>query len=481
MEISESSITSIPGNSDETNGDVWNKKILFNKFTVAQVLFILIVFTAAFLRLYHLDYMEFKGDESKNSFKALQFAQEGIIPLTTAVGSTGINDPPIFAYLITLPYLFSSNPVFAAGFIALINILGIVLCYHFVKKFYSLRAALIAISLYAVNPWHMLFSRKIWMQNALPPFIIVFLFLLFQTLYNKKKNYIIYTLFTLGLLFQLHLSAAYFLLLTIIILVVSRKEISGKKLGIGVLAFLLTFVPYFIFQVKNNFIDVYTMLDIMKQESRLHTEAFTIPFRLVTTSGFDYSLGADFYAFENLICKIPALDILLSVLLLASFLLLFLKRDKKNSVFIVWLVLGLLYIATNKIETIHVHYFHSFYPLFFILTGILINWLYEKMPGARKYVITGILAILVVYQLAFDLNFLTFIKNNRCINGDYGTPYAYRESNLEKVILPMDAHSIQLNIAGIQEQACTCVKCDTITTKFILKHLRQDYPVWYTP
>ncbi len=464
-----------------SNEGIWDQRILFNKFTIRQVLFVLIILTAAFLRLYHLEYMEFKGDEARNSFKALRFAREGNIPLTAGISSTGINEPPIFIYLLTIPYLLTSNPIFAAGFIAILNILGVVLCYHFVKKFYSVRAALITIALYAVNPWQVLFSRKIWTQNLLPPFILLFLYFIFQAIYNKNKNHIIYALFVLGILLQLHLSSAYFILLAIVLIAINHKAIDKKRLVLGIIAFLLTCVPYLIFQIQNNFVDVYTMLEIMKQESKFHTEVFTIPFQLITTQGFDYSFGNDISAFEDTVISIPLLDKFLSLLLFASFLFIFYKSGKKAIIFCLWLIIGLLYMAVNKVETIYMHYFHSFFPLFFILIGILISRFYDKIPLYGKYLTDGFIVVVVLYQLSFSIHFLNFIKEKKCILGDYGIPYLYRKNEVAKIIQPLDISTIQTTIKDIHEKVCQCPKCDFLATQFIVKHLRKEYNGWYVP
>ena len=97
------------------------------KYPIQNLLLVIIILIALFLRLYNLGYMEFKGDEAFNSIKALKFVQEGEIPLTSSVGTTGVNEPPVLMYLLAIPYFFTTNPIVAAGFIALLNVLGIII------------------------------------------------------------------------------------------------------------------------------------------------------------------------------------------------------------------------------------------------------------------------------------------------------------------------------------------------------------------
>lgn len=103
-------------------------------------------------------------------------------PFTTRglPSSVGIVNSAAFPYLLTIPLLFSSSPLWATGFIALLNTLAVGGCYGLARHWFGLGPAVISTSLYAMNPWAINISRKIWTQNVLSAFTVAILFCLFQ-------------------------------------------------------------------------------------------------------------------------------------------------------------------------------------------------------------------------------------------------------------------------------------------------------------
>ena len=151
---------------------------------------LLITVLAGLLRLYNISYMEFKHDEAANSYLAARFIYNGLFPKTGIMSSVNILNPPFFIYLLTIPFAVSRNPVIAAVFIALLNTAAVFFCFIFCRRFFNQRIGLIASLLLAVNPWAVMFSRKIWNQDVLTPFIILFLFSVYKVMFESKKDYI---------------------------------------------------------------------------------------------------------------------------------------------------------------------------------------------------------------------------------------------------------------------------------------------------
>ena len=444
------------------------KTSLIEKLKQNQLILIIILI-ALFLRLYNLQYMEFKGDEAFNSIKALKLVNEGEIPLFSAIGTTGIHEPPIFIYILAIPYLFSKNPVIAAGFIAILNAIGVLLCYLFVKKFYSKRAAIIASAFYAASPWQILFSRKIWAQDLLAFFAMAFIYFIFSAIYEKKKSHLIYALAALGILIQVHFSALYFFLVAAIALIVHYKKLNEKYLIAGIILFLVAVFPYFIFQTKNNFVDIKTTFELTKKDTDFHSSAFIIPFTLVSTKGFEPILGTNYYEFEDNALRITFFDILSMGIFFLSIAFLF-AYNKKSSILILWLVIGALFLAFSKVEAIDTHYFASFFPLYFIIIGNMLDLFIKAMHNKIKPLVYLLIIMILAYQIAFDMYFLSFIGKNECINGDYGMPYQYKLDNLEKVMDKFETANV--NIREINELSCDCAKCDLLATEFMVRYLK---------
>ena len=119
---------------------------------IEQTILCAVLLIALGLRLSHLDSMEFKGDEAFNLIKARELSEGQQFPLTSAESSTGIPEPPIFMYLLSLPVLISDDAVFVTASIALLNVCAAFLCYLLARRFSSPLTALISIAFFAFNP-----------------------------------------------------------------------------------------------------------------------------------------------------------------------------------------------------------------------------------------------------------------------------------------------------------------------------------------
>ncbi len=440
---------------------------LIEKLKQNQLIIILLLI-ALFLRLYNLQYMEFKGDEAFNSIKALKFANGGEIPLFSSIGTTGIHEPPIFIYILAIPHFFSKNPVAAAGFIAVLNAFGILICYLLVKKFYSKRAAIIASAFYAVSPWQILFSRKIWAQDLLAFFSIVFLYFIFNAVYEKKKSHLIYALAALGVLIQIHLSALYFFPVAAIAIAVHYKELNKKYMLTGIMLFLLAFAPYLAFQIKNNFGDIKAGMELAKKDTAFHSSAFMIPFALVSTKGFEPLFGEHFNDFENTALRISFFDILPMGIFFLSIAFLF-AYNKKSLILTLWLAIGTLFLALSKVDAIDAHYFVSFFPLYFIVMGNMLDLFIKAMHNKIKPIIYFLIIMALAYQAAFDMSFLSFIEKSQCINGEYGMPYRHRLDNIERAMDKFEAAN--MDAEEINKLSCNCAKCDLLAAQFMISYI----------
>src|SRR5512137_1300693 len=97
----------------------------------------LILLLAAYLRLNHLEWTEFKLDEAHLSQLAFDMARHGQIPLTGIGSSIGIVNPPLAAWLLAIPYALSSRPIVATAFIALLNVVAVALCYGLSRRMFT--------------------------------------------------------------------------------------------------------------------------------------------------------------------------------------------------------------------------------------------------------------------------------------------------------------------------------------------------------
>ena len=171
----------------------------------ARLALLFIILLAAYLRLNHLEWTEFKLDEAHLSQLAYDMARHGQIPLTGIGSSVGVVNPPLAAWLLAMPYAVSASPMVATGFIAALNVLAVIACYLLARRlFNSHGAALIATLLFAVSPWAIIHARKVWAQDLLPPFVMLWAWFGYRAFIEGKRWSLIGHGLMLAAAIQLH-------------------------------------------------------------------------------------------------------------------------------------------------------------------------------------------------------------------------------------------------------------------------------------
>ncbi len=430
------------------------------------LILLMAVTLSLFLRLRQLSFMEFKADEADNLFRALRIAG-GKFSMASAVSSVGVRLPPFFDYLMAIPLLVSRDPVFATAFIALLNVAAMLLCYHMVRRFFDERSALFTALFFAVNPWQVLFSRKVWTQNALPLFVVASIYFACSAIYDEKAPYITWSLAALALAVQLHPSAFYLLPLFGVVIIRYIRRLNMRYVFLGGAVFLLTFTPYIRYQLLNDFQDIRKMAHFSKTERKgLNTEALTTPLELVSTRGFDYSLGEEHPEFRSVRTGIWPLDLLPMLILVGGAVSLFVLRGKGNFILAGWLILSIIYFLTLK-RSVPNHYFQSILPLLFICMGLLLGRILTLAgPGYLRYVLYGLVAAVLTYQVVFTMQFQGFVRDKTCIRGDYGMPYRYQSECVERALAGSDPGSWK----DIHALCGVCRRSDPPATRYIVRY-----------
>src|SRR5258708_932514 len=132
-----------------------------------------ILILAAILRLGAPGVVEFKTDEANLSERALDLVRGRDLPLLGIDSSVGVPNSPVSIYILAIPFAISSNPLVATQFIGLLNVIAVGLLYGLARRYYGPLTAIVAGLLFAISPWAVIYSRKIWAQDMLPVFILL--------------------------------------------------------------------------------------------------------------------------------------------------------------------------------------------------------------------------------------------------------------------------------------------------------------------
>lgn len=396
-------------------------------------IFILVVFSSALFRVTNLDLIEFKADEAINLFLASRPLFGHPMPPGGAVSSIGVLNPPLFNYILFPFTLLTLDPKIISLLIGIINSLAIGLFFLIVRRYYGLIVAGVAAILFALSPWAILYSRKIWPPDLVIPMFIPFFYSLHKILLEKKMAYWIICVATLMYLAQLDLSYSIFSLVLVLLLYSKRVVVNMRYIFIGFLIGILPLLPYFSYQLKHNFPD-FRMITTVKKS--LDTKSLTIfqrPFQIIQQGNFYFVLGSDMLTFAK---KFPATEYLrklfyVEYLLLSFGIVVFWKRYKDLRL-LVLTVFGTTigYFIVNLRP--FMHYFIVLTPLLFLFLGYAFAFFLSLQQPFLKRVAFLLLLLLIGTSIVFNYSFFSLVSRQKVIQGDYGSAFILTEETMRK-------------------------------------------------
>lgn len=206
------------------------------------LLVVLILATA--IRLYRVDAVEFYHDEAMLGMLAQEMADGQTFPLQGIVSSVGIPNPPQTVYTILPPFWFSNDPVFITSWVILLNIIGVALLYIITLRQFGFAPALLAATFYAVNPWAVMYSRKLWAQDYVNPFLLLALFFAQLGFRDGKRWAQILTVPVMLWGMQIHFAAWALVPLFGWIILAGRKNWHIRSLIFSAILSLLVLTPF---------------------------------------------------------------------------------------------------------------------------------------------------------------------------------------------------------------------------------------------
>ncbi len=209
-----------------------------------------IILVAAVLRMGWPGLTEFKADEARLYVLALEMSQ-GQLALRGISSSVGFPNFPMSVWLYSLPLFVWPHPYSATLFTGLLNTVSLLGAYWLVRRYWGRTAALAALLMLAVSPWAIIYSRKIWAQNLLPLFTMIWGMSAALAFVESRRAWLVVHLVSLAVAVQIHLAAVALVPATLLFLVVFRRRVSWVALGVGVSVALLTAAPFFVYLAQS--------------------------------------------------------------------------------------------------------------------------------------------------------------------------------------------------------------------------------------
>ncbi|MHB0857056.1 MAG: glycosyltransferase family 39 protein [Anaerolineae bacterium] len=406
-----------------------------------------IVLLASILRLSNLDLIEFKADEAGHLLRAAEILQTGQLPLVGSRASVGIAKPPLFSLLLTIPLLVSRDPRVAAAFIAVLNVAAVAGTYLLAKRYYGLRVALIAGTLFAVNPWAVVLSRKIFTADILSPFLVLYLYALHVAILDRRRWGWLLAVLSLGLMLYITFSPLPLLVLLGLLLCAFHGRVGWRDVAIGCALVALLFAPYLWYQRTQGLEDLRVLLAGAGPDAT--PSGATDPLRFATWIHSGRNLvslaGASANEFLPAHSPLRRIDQFLGGLFMVSIpgmVALGLRswarwkerRPAAGHVIVaLWLLVTLAVIALQGVA-VEPHYLVILYPVGFLAMALMVDWCLLSLSASShmgirwsrigSWVLGAALLVIAGWQSYTVFSLYSLVARHDTTSG-YGAPLRY--------------------------------------------------------
>lgn len=370
---------------------------------------LLILLIAAVLRLGDLPLVEFFHDEAMVALLAQDLALGEDFPTTGIISSVGLPNPPQAIYIMALPYLLSDDPLLATLYVAALNVLGVGLLWGISHRYLGRNAGLVAGLVYALSPWAVLYSRKIWAQDFMTPFLLLAIFFGFLGFIERRRWAQILCLPLLLWALQIHFAGWTLLPLYGVLLWLGwrRKTFDGRALILSAVLSALVLLPYGIGlaqTLRDDPTRLNAALSTADTRAENRTGAALTSDGLETTVLFASGVGVERWIAPQqqadvltAVPPLPGLWLIIAVLTLIGLILIWVRTRWRwiAPLQTAWLLLPTLIFTINW-TVFYPHYLIGALPVYALLAGAGVDSLIDgaqRLAGGRSRPIRAVLLI----------------------------------------------------------------------------------------
>ncbi|MFO7679510.1 MAG: hypothetical protein R6X34_05615 [Chloroflexota bacterium] len=395
------------------------------------------------LRLGWLGINEFKADEARLLALALDMA-DGKLALRGISSSVGLPNFPMSVWLYALPLVVWPHAYAATLFTGLLNTLAVLAGYWLVRRYWGAVAAVSSTLLFAVSPWAVIFSRKIWAQNLLPLFVMLWVIGLALALVDRKPRFIWLALVALAVAVQIHLSALALVPATLVLLIVFWRRLSWQDLLIGTGLAVITAVPFLLYLSQQSSLLGQGLAQVGGAAAPFSLDA--LKFTQMMSVGSDLHSLAGAAQVENFLAQqampMDRIYLLMTGILAAGLIYLGItvwkrwgsKQADMGLIVLVWTFSLPLFFLFWRSSPVHLHYFIALLPAPYMAAGMAFSdwqaWFELRYMRIINWVV---LVGLAFYQVRFLLSLLTFVGQT-ATPGGFGTPLVYQLDAVETAV-----------------------------------------------
>lgn len=398
---------------------------------------------AALPRLYRLDLAEFKLDEA-NHYRMAYFLTRGVWRWVGSTSSIGFPKPPLFIYATALPMALSRDPRVITGFLGILAALAAGAFYLVLRRFLTRRAAFGAALLFALNPQAVLYARKLFTADLLPPLCTLFLVAGVAFLEGSRqrvKLLAILVAFTFALLVLTTFSPLLLLPALGLLFLERRRDLPPLHWLGAIAGLVLPFVPYL----------VAVMGRIPNALAQSGDTSSSTSLSVLLNWMWELLYGSPWPG--SILSSAGILSVVLAALSLVGLMFLLNKaRDKEEGqwarFFLAWVCLSPLFALIVPVE-VHAHYLVILYPLLFVLPAAGVECAARK-ASAMGWIALLFLSVVAIWQMQVWGDVLHAAAAG---SEGYGTPLGYWRRAVEQartLAEQQDAEEVLLLMPGDQ-------------------------------
>lgn len=363
---------------------------------------------------------------SVNNFKLIPISFIGLILIYGVIAK-------IFGVWI-IQYL---TPVF--------SIIAIIFLYLLLNKLFNKKIAIISSLLILINPGFWYSSSKLLMHNTIfISLLIISYYFLIISIQNKKIIHFILWGFFLGLSLITRTSEFFWILLSIILILIFYRVKINYKILLTFLMFIFVFSPVFYFnKIHNSSYFKFSYTENLDKDvvsgSISNTNTLIKAFNIIFPFGIN--IKNILYVIYHFFLK---LNWIFCLLLFLALLILFIKRKnvsrKELGFIILWFLISVylfIYYGSWKISdtaiinsiTIGSSYIRYLLP-FFILSSILIAISLDKLKNNKATIIIISILMAIFANISFSIVYNSKIEGEKMISKNIKEFY-----NLKKLII----------------------------------------------
>jgi len=323
--------------------------------------------------------------------------------------------------------------------VALIHTAAVGMTYLLGARFFGRRVGLIAMALFAVNPWAIYYARKMWTQNW-PLATTLFFYCLLLLVVERRPRALAGAGLALIPLAGTHLGGLAFIAVLAFVLLLFPSRVQRRPLLTGALVFLLFALPYLYHDATHDWSSLRGLLNPGDGPAQIDLGAAR--FAAWLSSGYHYEdlSGARHLQFLDGLPGLHWLDVLEMALLGLGLVYLIARvarhaqggRERwkqhagRDVVLLSWLLTPVL-LQTRHTQPVYPHYFILLYPVQHLIIALLLSdglvWLHRRLDRRWERWCTAGLLILILaiggWQVYLGQTFTRFVARHDTPDG-YG-------------------------------------------------------------